>query len=178
MENLNKIEQVELHSEEVEEIMSKIPSWIIRWGISVIAGVLVLLFVGSYYFRYPKYVSLPVEIINSKHINETAIGYMNINPSYITKVKVGQDVRVSLVEYPEADYGYLMGKVSSISYEPNKNGTYSATIRFPKGIRTNYSTIKSPLKVINGNAEVIISNDRLIDNFISPLKKAVSISSQ
>ena len=176
MENLNIAEQIELHSEEVEEIMSRTPSWVIRRGTSVVTAILFLLFIGCYYFKYPNYVSFPIEILNSKQMNGITIGYMNIKPSYISKVIVGQNIRVSLVEYPEDNYGYLIGKVSSLSYEPNKNGDYSAIICFPKGMKTNYTTICSPLKVINGNAEIVISDDRLIDSFFSPLKKIMRMS--
>lgn len=34
------------HSEPVQEIMGTIPSWITRWGITVIFGVFVVIFIG------------------------------------------------------------------------------------------------------------------------------------
>jgi HlyD family secretion protein len=44
---------IELRSEEVQEILSRPPHALIRYGISVICGVLLILFIGSFFFRYP-----------------------------------------------------------------------------------------------------------------------------
>lgn len=44
---------VELRSEEVQEVMDKISPWILRWGITVLFFVVVSLLVGSYLFKYP-----------------------------------------------------------------------------------------------------------------------------
>lgn len=44
---------IELRSEEVQEILSRPPHALVRYGISVICGVLIILFIGSFFFRYP-----------------------------------------------------------------------------------------------------------------------------
>ncbi len=49
--NIN--EQIELRSEEVQDIMGQIPPWILRWGITLIFILLAIFFVGSYFFKYP-----------------------------------------------------------------------------------------------------------------------------
>lgn len=54
--------EVELRSEEMQEILSRPPHALIRYGISVICGVLVLLFTGSFFFRYPDIVQGEVVI--------------------------------------------------------------------------------------------------------------------
>lgn len=46
-------ENIELRSEEVQEILGRPPKWIIRWGITVIFIIVAGLFVGSYFFKYP-----------------------------------------------------------------------------------------------------------------------------
>ena len=46
-------DNIELRSEEVQEVMGMIPSWIVRWGITLLFGVIVLLLIGSCFFRYP-----------------------------------------------------------------------------------------------------------------------------
>ena len=43
----------ELRSEEVQEVMGAIPSWILRWGITVLFLVVLILIVGSCFFKYP-----------------------------------------------------------------------------------------------------------------------------
>ena len=50
---IHKTELPELRSEDVQEVMSEIPSWILRWGITILFLVVSLLVVGSCFFKYP-----------------------------------------------------------------------------------------------------------------------------
>ena len=54
MENNNDIE---FRSEEGQEVMGEIPSWIIRWGITLLTAVVLTLVIGSCFFRYPDVIS-------------------------------------------------------------------------------------------------------------------------
>ena len=51
MENERK--DIELRSEEVQEVMGQIPALIVRWGITLLFLVVVALLVGSCFFKYP-----------------------------------------------------------------------------------------------------------------------------
>jgi HlyD family secretion protein len=46
-------EQSSIKSEEVQEVMDRIPSWILRWGITILFTVVAGLVMGSYFFKYP-----------------------------------------------------------------------------------------------------------------------------
>jgi HlyD family secretion protein len=45
--------EVEIRSEAVQEVMGKVPSWIVRWGIMLLLGIVLVLLTGSYFFMYP-----------------------------------------------------------------------------------------------------------------------------
>lgn len=45
--------EIELRSEEVQEVMGQIPAWILRWGITILFLVVLSLLIGSYFFKYP-----------------------------------------------------------------------------------------------------------------------------
>lgn len=45
--------EIEIRSEEVQEVMGQIPSWIVRWGITLLFAVVLALVIGSCFFRYP-----------------------------------------------------------------------------------------------------------------------------
>lgn len=60
-ENITKPRQ-ELRSSEVQEILGQIPSWIIRWGISLIFLVVAAFMLGSFFFRYPEVIKAPIII--------------------------------------------------------------------------------------------------------------------
>ena len=53
---------IELRSEEFQEVLSHVPSWIQRWGITLIFLLLCVLLIGSYFFRYPEIVAAPVVV--------------------------------------------------------------------------------------------------------------------
>ncbi|MEJ7767773.1 MAG: hypothetical protein WKF89_08170, partial [Chitinophagaceae bacterium] len=55
----------ELRSEEVEDIMSRMPSWIIRRGTTVLWMVITLVFVGAYFIHYPDTLATSVTISSS-----------------------------------------------------------------------------------------------------------------
>jgi multidrug efflux pump subunit AcrA (membrane-fusion protein) len=52
----------ETRSEEVQEIMGRMPSWIIRWGIMVVGFIVIGLFIGSYFIKYPDRVNATISI--------------------------------------------------------------------------------------------------------------------
>lgn len=51
-----------LHSEEIQEIMGRIPGWVIRWGISVIFSLFAILLLISFFFKYPETIASSIVI--------------------------------------------------------------------------------------------------------------------
>lgn len=52
MENKN-IEKIDLRSEEVQEILTKVPHWMIRWGNVLFLGLILMLLGISWFVKYP-----------------------------------------------------------------------------------------------------------------------------
>ena len=50
------------HSEEAQQILGRVPSWIIRWGVTVIFAVFALILIGCCIIRYPERVTATVTI--------------------------------------------------------------------------------------------------------------------
>ena len=65
MEELEEDKQIELRSEEVQEIMGQVPPWILRWGITVMAGLLALAFGLCWFFKYPQSLEAEVTLTTS-----------------------------------------------------------------------------------------------------------------
>jgi multidrug efflux pump subunit AcrA (membrane-fusion protein) len=55
---------IELRSDEFQEIVQQSPRWMIRSGISLIFGILVLLLAGSYFFRYPDMINANIIVLS------------------------------------------------------------------------------------------------------------------
>jgi len=59
---MKESDKIELRSDDVQEILSRPPHALVRYGISVICSVMVILFIGSFFFRYPDIVTGDVVI--------------------------------------------------------------------------------------------------------------------
>lgn len=68
----------QLHTEEVQDIITAPPSWIMRWGISVFFAVLVMVTGLSYFIRYPDLVTTHTVIYsdNSSQVRANATGLL------------------------------------------------------------------------------------------------------
>ena len=53
---------IELRSEEVQEVMNRVPPSILRYGIGILASIVVVLLMGSALFRYPETVQVEVTL--------------------------------------------------------------------------------------------------------------------
>ena len=63
LEKRNK--DIELRSEEVQEVMGQVPAWIVRWGITLLFLVVVALLVGSCFFKYPDVITADMTLTGS-----------------------------------------------------------------------------------------------------------------
>ena len=71
------------------------------------------------------------------------------------KVMAGQRVIIRLAGFPEQEFGYLEGKVSSISPVPDADGMYVVGVSMPRGVVTSHGKTLSVQKVMTGSAEIV-----------------------
>src|SRR5690554_4909982 len=57
-----KLNDIELRSESVQEILSNPPSWIIRWGITIVFIALMFVILVSFFVKYPDFITSQVII--------------------------------------------------------------------------------------------------------------------
>lgn len=159
MKDLRK-DDIELHCEEVQEIMGEMPSTIQRWSTLVIALVAILLFAGCFLFRSPETVNGKVMIAVA---NRKMRAQMLAVDTEVWKIKTGQKVKISLDRYPSSTYGHLTGYVIGVSDIPNQDNEYTVMISLPHGF-TSDKNIAMPIHPIQrGKGEVIVSNEKLIN---------------
>ncbi len=104
------------------------------------------------------------------------IGRVQIPSAGFGKVKVGQKVNIKLNGYPYMEFGVLQGRVNSLSAVPEQiqgqEGTtivYLAEITFSKGLETSYGKKLPMIQQMNGTAEIITKDMRLISRFFNPI---------
>lgn len=80
---------IELRSEEVQEIMNNVPSWILRWGIVTLFIIVVVIATGTWFIKYPDVIQTEV-VINSLEppISTVARTSGKIDSIYVTNGEV------------------------------------------------------------------------------------------
>lgn len=56
------LEEIETRSEEVQDLLGRVPSWITRNGILLVIALLLVLIAGSWFFKYPDIITAPVVV--------------------------------------------------------------------------------------------------------------------
>lgn len=62
MSETDKYKDIELRSEDFNDVLGSVPPWILRWGITAIAIVVIILLIGSAIFKYPDTISSTVTL--------------------------------------------------------------------------------------------------------------------
>lgn len=98
------------------------------------------------------------------------IGRAVIDMAGIGKVEKGQRVNIKLQGFPYMEYGLLKGVVNNISLVPEKGKGYIAEIRLTDGMRSSYRERLDFIQQMEGIAEIVTKDKRLISRLINPLK--------
>lgn len=112
-------DSVELRSEPIQEILGRPPHLIIRWGITLIFSVILILFVGSHFFKYPDIISSEVVITTQNPPSWVVVrssGKLQQleveDKEYVSKNQI-----LAIIENPAspADVYKMMGEIEQLS---------------------------------------------------------------
>jgi len=85
------------------------------------------------------------------------------------KVKVGQRVNIKFANYPHMDYGIVWGVIKSKSLVASDN-FYSMEVHLPDGLLTSYNKTLEFNQEMQGIAEIITEDIRLLERIFKPIK--------
>ncbi len=100
------------------------------------------------------------------------IGKATVALAGVGKVEVGQRVNIKLDNYPHMEFGLLEGRIINLSMVPvasDKGGYYTAEIELANNLVTNYRKELPFNQEMQGNAEIITKDRRLIQRLVEPL---------
>ncbi|BEV05804.1 MULTISPECIES: HlyD family secretion protein [Chryseobacterium] len=131
------LDNIELRSESVQDILTQPPHWMIRWGNTIIFLILVLILIMSYVIKYPEFIPAPI-IVTSQNPPEKLEARTN---SKIEKIfiKDHQEVKkdqVLMVMQSSANYKDVLALKKIIdSLSPNRLSSFplSETSHFKLG---------------------------------------------
>jgi multidrug efflux pump subunit AcrA (membrane-fusion protein) len=128
MAKKNILEDIELRSESVQEVLSNPPAWILRYGISIIFLVMLFTLIGSWFVKYP-------DIITAKAI------ITSINPPERLESRVNSRiVKIYVSNSEKVKKGDVLAILESTA-------NYQDVIKLSKaiqGINTNYQNFTFP----------------------------------
>lgn len=109
--------EVELRSEEVQEIMGQIPVWIERWGITLLFGIVMALLIGSCFFRYPETIQTTMTLTgNNPAVQVMARNSGKLQELYIQDgAQTRKDMYLAVIENPASTKDILTLKNTLIA---------------------------------------------------------------
>jgi HlyD family secretion protein len=105
------------------------------------------------------------------------IGKVSLPLSGAGKVKPGQYVNIKFANYPYLEFGMVKGLIRSISLVASNN-EYSVIVDLPEGLKTGYGTILTFNQDMQGVAEIITNDRRLLERIVLPVRAAFARQKQ
>ena len=103
-------------------------------------------------------------------VNSSFIAKLKTPAQNLGKVRIGQNVNIKLHNYPDYEFGVLKGTVTHISEISNKEGVYTIDVSLPKTLITSYNKEIEFKQEMQGVAEIITEDLRLIERVFYRLK--------
>lgn len=161
-----------VHSDEIQQIITTVPPWLLRWGILLFFILLVMMLSFSAFISYPDIVKTTLKISSSG--NNQFYGEMAIQQNQLIKVKEGQAVLIALKRYPSKEYGLIKGKIITINDLSDNKNLFTSKVEFNPGL----SPILNHVHLKNGmlaDAEIITQNETLLQRLRTNIFKRINI---
>jgi len=148
--------KIELRSEKVRHIIGEIPSGIVRYGITIITIVMLVLLVGAYFIPYPETISARIEMTDRQQ------GTVDIPYKYVNTVKKGKNVSIELEGYDTEMYGAANGTITVTMHTPRQTAAGSMFTAQVKVTDCKYKIIGG----MTGTASILVSNESVLQRIL------------
>lgn len=148
--------KIELRSEKVRNIIGEIPSGIVRYGITIITIVLLVLLVGAYFIPYPETIRARIEMTDRQQ------GTVDIPYKYVNTVKKGKNVSIELEGYDTEMYGAANGTITVTMHTPRQTAAGSMFTAQVKVTDCKYKIIGG----MTGTASILVSNESVLQRIL------------
>jgi HlyD family secretion protein len=104
------------------------------------------------------------------------IGKIMLPAAGAGRVKTGQKVHIKFDNYPHMEFGMVDGIVNNISLVPvinNAERFYMVEVELPNNLQTNYKKELDFSQEMQGTADIITEDIRLIERFLNPIKSLI-----
>lgn len=167
---MDEKDKIELRSEKVRRLIGQIPPVIIRAGISVILFIILILLIGSWFFKF-EYTIKTTATINQN--NDSLFIELKIPANEISKIRTGQKVILDFNNIPNLYNEKLVTEIKGVPdilEITEDGGFYNAEILLKEKIKTESGRTLSIRKEIKANAEIVTEKISLFDRIMEPIK--------
>ena len=155
--------KIELRSEKVRHIIGEIPSGIVRYGITIITTVLLVLFVGAYFIHYPETISAKVQMTN------TYQGTIAIPYKYVNTIASGMTANIEFDGYDAETYGTANGKITATSHTPRQTAAGSVFMAQVRITDCKYKLVSG----MTGTASILVSNESVLQRILKQIINSI-----
>ncbi|HKR07273.1 MAG TPA: hypothetical protein VJY62_21745 [Bacteroidia bacterium] len=190
---MNQDRTNEIRSEEVQEILSHSPHWIIRWGLAIFLFGLTVIICLMCFIKYPEKTNARIlltlktleikpglekaESKNTKAMHRKDLtgyflyGIIKLQGNSAGKIKSGEKIIIAFDNFPYNRNGSVEGLVNSVS-KTSINGLYYIKILFPDGLLISDRQTSGLKPRMFGNAMLLSQKgsmlDKISNKFINP----------
>jgi multidrug resistance efflux pump len=164
-----ELEYISPRSEEIQDIMERPPSWMMRWGITLFFSFIILLLSMSWFIRYPDVINTSVLITSQNPpISLVAQSSGNLKRLLIKdKESVDSNAVLALIDNP-ADFDHVQSlkkMLSSIAILLSKGDSINIDVVLPSyqlgDMQTSFSNLKQALEEYESFQKVAMYNHKI-----------------
>ena len=155
--------KIELRSEKVRNIIGEIPSGIVRYGITIITIVILVLLVGAYFIPYPETISARIEMTDRQQ------GTVDIPYKYVNWVVKGKNVSIELEGYDTEMYGAANGTITATMHTPRQTAVGNVFTAQVKVTDCKYKIISG----MTGTASILVSNESVLQRIVQKITNII-----
>lgn len=123
----------------------------------------------SRYWSNHHYANINDEVLTIVPESSSLFGQVLLPVTGSGKVATGQRVNIRIDNFPYYEYGFLNGKVETISLVP-KDNVYTIKISLPEGLHTSYKKELEFKQEMQGSAEIITKDLRIIERIFNTFR--------
>jgi multidrug resistance efflux pump len=116
-----------------------------------------------------QYIAIGQELLTVEPVRSNYRGLLKISQLNMGKLAAGQTVLIKLDGYSYREYGMIEGELGKLSMTPGTDSVYWAYVSLPNQLTTNYHRTLPYRNGLKGSAEIVTSNRRIIERFVSVL---------
>ena len=146
--------QLDLRSEETQEVLKQVPPFITRWGAAALLIVLTALLTASYFIKVP-------EKINGEFFAQQGqAGQLLVPYEKSGLITAGQTILIELDNYPSNAFGHFSSQVERIEFEAEMDRYVVYTTALQS---TDANFQHSPrLPALRGQGAILLDEKRLL----------------